>query len=270
MIKYIILTFLLISCGASSLNGDGLVDETIVGYGNVSGIISDGADGSVISGATVTILGTSNTATTNASGSYSFTSVPVGVYYLQVVKSGYITQTITFVLRNDIQNLVNVSLLTTSYSAGKIVIVLTWNQTPQDLDAHIYVPTTSSTTTKVNYSTPGDNDGVLDAVPFAGIDVDDTNGDGPETITLKLTGTKPYYPRTYRYYVATYAHGTTPTDYFMYSNAKVRVYKEGLLTNEFSVSNINKNKFWHVFDIDSEGNIQLQNKYSDTVPAELY
>jgi len=270
MLKLIFSIFFLISCGASDLSGDGLISETISGNGDVSGSITDGSDGSALSGVTVSISGTSFSTTTNGSGAYSFSSVPVGTYAIDITFSGYIGQTISSTLRNDITNEINVSMLTSAYAAGKIVIILTWNTTVADLDSHLYVPLTSSSTEHVKYNNRGDTDGTLNSAPFAGLDVDDTNGEGPETMALAFDGSTTHYARTYRYFVHNFVQANTSTDYFKFSSAKVRVYKEGILSNEFDVSSTSTSEYWHVFDIDQNGNVSTSDTYSSSAPATLY
>jgi hypothetical protein len=58
--------------------------------GTLTGVITDSLSGAAIQGATVTLGG--NTTTTNASGAYSFTGIPVGSYPFSVSAPGYVTQ----------------------------------------------------------------------------------------------------------------------------------------------------------------------------------
>jgi len=57
----------------------------------LEGVVLDG-NSQAIEGAVITIVGTANTATTDANGHYSFVSLPAGAYTLRVTKPGYVTQ----------------------------------------------------------------------------------------------------------------------------------------------------------------------------------
>jgi hypothetical protein len=68
--------------------------------GTISGTVT-AQGGGAISGATVTVVGTSLSATTNASGAYTISDVPTGTYSVTASASGYTEQTQTGVTVND-------------------------------------------------------------------------------------------------------------------------------------------------------------------------
>lgn len=244
--------------------------ESSSATGTIIGKITDASDGSNLSDVSIT-LSSGETVTTDSIGEFSITGVSVGSISMTLSKSGYSNQTISVTVIEDQTTSASVSLLTTAFATNKITIILSWGATsngaPADLDASLYVPVTSSSTTKVNYSAKGN----ISSSPFALLDVDDTNGDGPETITINYTGSSLPYSRTYRYYVHNYSQGAqSQPETFSSSSAVVRIYINGTLQNTFTVSSSNTNYYWHVFDISSDGSIVEQNQYSNSVPATLY
>jgi hypothetical protein len=65
-----------------------------VSTGSVSGIVRD-EDGNPISGATVTIPGTTLQAVTDATGHYMIPYVPAGTYDIRISKNGYESETVS-------------------------------------------------------------------------------------------------------------------------------------------------------------------------------
>jgi len=79
---------MIIKEGANQLN---VRMELIVITGNLSGKVTDVATGVAIPGVTVTLGG--NTTSTDTSGNYGFSGVPVGNYAITFSKTGYNTVT---------------------------------------------------------------------------------------------------------------------------------------------------------------------------------
>ena len=75
---------------------------------------------------------------------------------------------------------------------GEIRMVLNWGENPHDLDSHLKTPQINGQEYHIMYS----NRGSSESIPFVTLDVDDTNGYGPETITIKQA-----YDGTYLYYI---------------------------------------------------------------------
>jgi uncharacterized protein YfaP (DUF2135 family) len=75
-------------------------------------------------------------------------------------------------------------VISTNNSAVKIQ--LSWGANPSDLDSHLFTPNGE----EVYFGNPGS----LSVAPFANLDVDDTNGSGPEIITINrlMVGTYTY------------------------------------------------------------------------------
>jgi len=103
------------------------------------------------------------------------------------------------------------------FNNGNICIVLTWNQTPEDLDAHIKgFLEFYDEQFHVFYGNTSDGG--------ASLDIDDTDGYGPETITISQLSPN----ITYRYWVHDFTNGcNTYSTALADSGAKVQVYING-------------------------------------------
>ncbi len=65
-------------------------------------------------------------------------------------------------------------------SSNAVRVVLSWNETPTDLDAHLRTPTIGNDSYHIFWN----NTGSETEPPYAVLDVDETEGFGPETITI--------------------------------------------------------------------------------------
>ena len=116
-------------------------------------------------------------------------------------------------------------------------IRLTWGAQPTDLDAHLLGP---RSTDHVWYGSQA----TLAAAPFVSLDVDDTDGDGPELVRLARVAKG----RTYRYYVNNFSRGAPG---IAGSPARVEVILRGV-AQTFSFTpppGENTNLWWSVFDL---------------------
>ena len=64
---------------------------------------------------------------------------------------------------------------------GEVRIILTWGSNPSDMDSHLLTPEIDSVNFHISYS----NRGSSESAPFVVLDLDDVDGFGPETITIK-------------------------------------------------------------------------------------
>ena len=80
-------------------------------YGSLTGVISK-TDLSIVAGATVkaTLSGTTYTTTTNSSGVYTFTNLPVGTYTLKATYKGGLSGTGTAVVTSGQITTVNITI----------------------------------------------------------------------------------------------------------------------------------------------------------------
>jgi hypothetical protein len=127
-------------------------------------------------------------------------------------------------------------------------IVLSWGNTPQDLDSHLY-----SLDDHVFFDRRNGND--------AGLDVDDTDGYGPETITVR--NRRP--DRKYLYAVHNYTEGDRQgtLSLSLSSRAKVFVYVGSTLVRTFTPPRNKTGNTWVVFGVGENGEFYDINKFAD-------
>ncbi|WP_243050753.1 tetratricopeptide repeat protein [Dyella sp. RRB7] len=119
-------------------------------------------------------------------------------------------------------------------------VVLTWGDTPKDLDSHIAYPGSH-----IYWRSRRGAD--------ANLDVDDTNGFGPETVTLE----RKHQGETYVYAVHDYTDRNDPsTSALSASQAKVFVYVGESLVRTYYVPQNQPGNLWTVFRITGEGEFQ--------------
>ena len=136
--------------------------------------------------------------------------------------------------------------------SGEIRIVLEWDATPNDLDSHLIGKTDSGVDVNVNFNNKKSN---YNGKELASLDLDDVDGFGPETTTIKdIDGV-------YDFYVFDYTKSSTMAN----GNARVTVY---LPDNTVQVVNINKSagiaNEWNVLHID-HGKVSTVNTSSSVL-----
>ena len=131
--------------------------------------------------------------------------------------------------------------LTPPLVAGEMRLVLTWGVEPQDLDAHLWLP--SQTPYHLSFSRKGS----LTACPFARLDVDETAGFGPETVTLSQR-----FVGSYLFAV----HQFSASGQLTASQAQVQVFNSSGLIGTFNVPTTGAGFWWRVLSIDGlTGNV---------------
>lgn len=194
--------------------------------------------------------------TTSAEGGF-ITNVAQGPYTIELEKEGYITAYYNVLsLSADIDNVISMSL-TPVLQDDEYRIVLSWGGTPYDLDSHLLYYKDDLKIFHVSYS---NKKAYIDGENVATLDLDDTDGFGPETITITVDADLVTNGEL-KYCVYNYSGGY---DGLSTSNATVRIYKGNKLVKEYSVTQNQKALVWHVFNIDSKG-IQLVYKYDDII-----
>ena len=181
------------------------------------------------------------TQTADSLGNFTFTNLAPGNYTLSFSLSGYISSAFTITAIGNQTSGTNSYPLVPEIPAGEYRIVLTWGASPLDLDSHLVVPAPpGGTSYEVYYA----NRGNLTAFPFAMLDVDQTGGWGPETVTVGALQTG-----TYNYFVRDYSdRGNPASSALSNSGAKVRVYY-GAGSQTFNVPVGLAGTRWNVFDI---------------------
>jgi hypothetical protein len=229
-----------------------------------------------ISGATVIMRPSSGspfTGTTDAHGVVEFSSVPYGTYTLEVSAEGYANSSSSLTVSSPTESF-RVTLQAIPVT-GQYRIVLSWGDSPPDLDAHLLVP--PDLTHLDGYSlgwqgyigVPEINRGAQDNYPWATMDRDDTDGFGPETITIhRLIDGR------YRYFVHLWIDRINPSDVNISttpltgSQATVTLYRGNTQIRSWSVPTRGTGRYWHVFDLDgSTATVTDFNLIQSTAPS---
>lgn len=181
------------------------------------------------------------------SNGYFYAVLPCGTYTAEITKDGFNTSFMN--VSTSEQSRSNL-LITPHLDENSYRIILTWGETPFDLDSHLL----------------GDYNGRNFEIYFrdkeyddiAMLDVDDTSSFGPETITLnynELMGDCHYYVHDFT------NSSNSDSEELSYSRAKVIVYKGNNLAGEFSVSPGRVGTKWNVFSI-IDGVLVVDDTYS--------
>lgn len=219
--------------------------------GSMSGRVVNARDGSLIGGAALEIRRGVNatagsalkTTTADGSGQFFFTEMSPGTYTVTADADGFTRGSATVVIvGGTLTNQQDVTLSPTG-AEGEVRIVLTWGETPADLDAHLTGPDGSGGRFHVYFS----NRGSLDSSPFAALDVDDTDSFGPETITITQVR-----EGIYRYSVHDFTNSAAtpdaPSSALAQSGARVEVFIGGTREAEFFPPN-QDGTLWTVFEL---------------------
>lgn len=196
----------------------------------------------------------SGSALTDAEG-IVYQQLKPGMYTVEVMKAGY---AVTYYNISVVKDNMIITINTTPVLyEGEVRIVLTWNDTPFDLDSHLFTPYDSisgDTTYHIWYGNKYDNNG-------NNLDVDDTDGYGPETMTINNLG-----HGLYKFYVADYTNcstGYVDSTAMAYSKAKVDIYTADGLVSTFHVPANRPGVIWEVFEIRNKRIVPLQRYYSN-------
>jgi prepilin-type N-terminal cleavage/methylation domain-containing protein len=221
--------------------GSGPAGATV---GSLEGLVKNATNEAPIAGVDVCVDGTALCATTDGSGTYSLAGVPAGEQTIAFAAPGFTSLSETVAIIESVVTTQNTAM-SPQLAAGDVRVVLTWGQSPSDLDSYLWVPSG----TQVNYSAQGS----LVSAPFAQLDVDDTDGFGPETVTISQLTTGSYS-------FAVRALGGN----FVPAETIVRVYDSGGLIGEYSPPN-DGGRWWHVFNLDGgTGNVSVVNTVGST------
>lgn len=219
----------------------GTITNAFTGFGEkgVSLFVREGwgnTDGEVFS-----------TTTTSSSGSYSL-ELPMGNYTVTASKSGFITASFNiYVSVGSIED--QNCAISPETIGGNFRVVLTWDDDPHDVDSMVLALGESEYFLYFDDTLIYENGAII-----ASLDVDDTSGYGPETITLSTNSNSDYF-----YIVRKY----DGYEYLSQSNAKVTLYQDGRMLGTFNVpTDQGTGDYWNVFAI-TGGKIVACNTVTD-------
>lgn len=222
--------------------------------GRVEGVVINAVTGDGVAGATLTFNlteGTRERTTTKANQSGAFgVELGKGKYKVTIEAENYITEEFTCEVEEG-KNYSGVQyVISPELASGTARIVLEWNSQPRDLDSYLSGRTDSGHNVDISYqhmtSTGGGN-------TLATLDVDDTDGYGPETTTIHdLNGVYTFTVKDY-----------TRSGEMAQCGATVKIYLPGQEPVTITLdSGSNVENIWSVCEID-HGNLRIINRSAD-------
>ncbi|MFP4698504.1 MAG: S-layer homology domain-containing protein [Eubacteriales bacterium] len=222
------------------------INEENLGLGNASGKVVNALDGNGIAGLTIDLRKGLNvtegdivkTVETESEGYYEIEELEAGNYTAQISGTGYNTGYFTiFSLGGETTDNQDATI-TPNLAEGEIRIVLTWGDTPRDLDSHLTGPTEDESRFHIYfvYKEYGD---------YANLDLDDINCYGPETTTI-VQQTNGIYRFTVHDYTNEEAEYSTD---LANSDATVKIYRGEYLIKTYHVPNDQDGIVWNVFEL---------------------
>lgn len=228
------------------------------GSGTVTGLVRNAANANPLPGVSITIIGTSISATSGADGSYTLTNVPVGAQTLNAAATGFISSAVQVTVTDGQSVTQNLSLSPT-LPPGEIRITLNWQHyggsAPNDLDMHLVGPNPDGSCFELYYR----NLGNLTASPFALLEVDNvarsvcsTGTNCPTTETMHIGKLS---PGIYRFFVQNY--GGEDADGLSRSKATVQIIGSTGTLGSFTVPS-GTGFTWTVFEINGTTGVVTQ------------
>lgn len=242
---------------------------------NISGTVYDALSGNPIEGAKVNARAGWNTFngpyvtgmfdsikedSSDANGEFDIKAVQSGQYTVEIKKDGYVIGYYNMVSQLESDEARQAVILTPELSDDEYRAVLTWGAVPRDLDSHLTYYEGSTQKMHVYY---GAKIGMVDGVKVAELDLDDTNGYGPETVTLTFRQDKFGDDERYIYSVHDFSNGSdSASTALSQSGAIVRLYCGNSIAETFYVPANKAGTVWQVFQMSKKGVKSLNSFYS--------
>lgn len=222
--------------------------------GLVTGVVSDATNPSIkLAGVKVSADG--KTATTDASGKYEIRLSP-GQKTLAFSKDGYINTSAALNVARGRDNRQDVSM-SPELASNEYRVVLTWGETPKDLDSHLKGVSPRGTSYHMYFHDKKPTGRSTEVQ----LDVDDTSSFGPETTTFVVD---PRY--NYVFYVLDYTNRKVVSNTkLQQSGAKIEVYCGNERVQVYSVP-AGVGRYWEVFRI-RNGVLTTVNTIVNTEPT---
>ncbi len=170
---------------------------------------------------------------TNSNGKYTFAYAD-GEYTFEVSKTDFITEFFEVEIKNQKDVTGEDLVISPELEEGEIRVVLEWGSEPSDLDTHARGTASNGSSFHVYY---GNDAYYVEGETVASLDVDDTNGNGPETLTV--------YDReaTFEYWIEDFTESGTMSQ----SGATVKVYLPGTSSPKIYEVPSGVGNTWEVF-----------------------
>jgi len=204
-----------INAGDMSVN---LPQVTLMPYGTKDEVkirTINATDGSAITDVSVTVRfgldRDDNTiaysGTTDSNGYFVVTDMPYGQYSFVLSKDGFISTSLNLTVDENTPSSSDLSM-SPALTEGQMRIRLSWGANPIDLDSHLVKKTDGTQDYHIYYLSENGTDG-------DNLDLDDTNGEGPETVTVQNLDNSSVYT----YYVEHFEGSSSIKD----SSASVKI-----------------------------------------------
>lgn len=144
-------------------------------------------------------------------GTYTIDLAP-GNYTVEIAAEGYTTENFELYVTDSSNSISKDFLISPELGADEIRFVLEWGSTPTDLDSHLVGTTSKGTDIAVDFT---HKEAEESGEKVATLDVDDTDGYGPETITLSKTSGD------FSYYIQRFSHDSSIGE----SGATIKIYE---------------------------------------------
>ncbi len=234
----------------------------------VGGIIIDGTTGNVIDNAEIKVRKNWNTYTgqycclkngdiisdtSSQNGIFSI-KLPSGNYTLEIIKDGFLNgyYNVSSFKNSDENGYGDTFVLSPILPDDEYRIILTWADYPSDLDSHLTYYKDGIQQFHIYYANRvayyGDE-------KIAQLDLDDTDGFGPETVTITLNAGL-MESGEFRYSVHNFSNQKPLSE----SNATIRIYHGSLYPEILYVPIEASERVWYAFNITDSG-ISVTNEY---------
>ena len=229
-----------------------------VGTSNFTVTVRDALTSDLLEGASVMLDDV--TEVTDASGMAYFSEIAAGYYDLTISMTDYLSFEYESypVLPGNNEYTAAISPIEVEGVDAQYRFVLTWGETPRDLDSHVLTPEIEGNVYHVYFS----NRGSLDAIPWVYLDVDDTSSYGPETVTVTqmVSGT-------YEYYIYNWSGEAS----LVGCGATVAIYRDNLYLQTVTIpyEGDTEHDYWHVASFNSSGQLTVHNEIQETAPGTL-
>lgn len=174
----------------------------------------------------------------------------VGYYTVELSKEGYIKSYMNIIVFAEVTSYT--AVLSPELEEGEVRVVLSWGESPSDLDSHLICTDSNGDVQHLAYFNRTIYDSGNDK--YYTLDVDDTYQYGPETVTFYWNNSM---FEEYEYYIYNYSGGITG-DELSFSGAYITIYSSG---NDAITLNVPINEMgrrWNVFSI-VDGQILIEN-----------
>ena len=243
-----------------------IVEFTVNSGGSISGVVTDVSDGTPIFNARVRVYEDDTLlviVASNRDGEFTIANIPPGTFSLETSAASFVNQEKEITIGAGDAGVVDFGL-STLLSEGEMRIVLSWQDTPLDLDSHLWLPPESP------YHIYFNRLGSIIGCPFGRLIADrQAVSTDPEDDEAPLVGTEAMdvIPTggTYMYAVHNWAG---PEGDIKLSQATVQILSDNGSAATFSVPTEGSGRWWHVFNIDGEtGAVTEINRLQETSPA---